>query len=102
MIIYLLAVMEVIAVQWIYGYSNFTRDIEFMLGRKTGRYWAFCWVFFIPVLLTAILVYKFALNETVSSGDYVFGQGAIGKCLLVLLPVGPTVHNNLEHRHFYW
>ncbi|MCL4149157.1 UNVERIFIED_CONTAM: hypothetical protein GTU68_053849, partial [Idotea baltica] len=57
--IYILAILEVISVQWIYGYNNFVRDIEFMIGIKTGIYWKFCWLFFVPFSLVGILTYSF-------------------------------------------
>ena len=37
--------------------KRFAGDIKFMLNVSVGIYWKFCWVFFIPVSLTAILVY---------------------------------------------
>ncbi|MCL4127741.1 UNVERIFIED_CONTAM: hypothetical protein GTU68_014491 [Idotea baltica] len=77
-IVYILAFLEVVAVQWIYGYSNFIRDIEFMLGRRTGPYWAFCWVAFIPLLLLVIFIYKLFDQKALTSGSYEFGEGANG------------------------
>ncbi|XP_045603301.1 sodium-dependent nutrient amino acid transporter 1 isoform X2 [Procambarus clarkii] len=57
-IIYILVIVETIAVNHIYGYSNFMRDLKFMMNINLGIYWKFCWVFFIPVSLSAILVYS--------------------------------------------
>jgi len=56
-IIFALALVEVVAVSWIYGIKRFTRDIHFMLGIKVGIYWKFCWGFFIPVSLIGIFIY---------------------------------------------
>ncbi|MCL4146132.1 UNVERIFIED_CONTAM: hypothetical protein GTU68_056566 [Idotea baltica] len=76
-IIYILAFLEVAAVQWIYGMKNFLRDIEFMLGRKTGIYWRFCWSIFIPLLLIYIFIDTLANQGSLSSGGYVFKGGAL-------------------------
>lgn len=72
-------VLEVAAVHWVYGINNFCRDIEFMLGRKTGIYWKFCWAFLIPVLLAIIFIYSQITAKPLKAGSYVFGPGANGK-----------------------
>ena len=56
-IIFVLAMIEVLAVSWIYGLKRFTSDIKFMLNVSVGIYWKFCWGFFIPVALLAIFIY---------------------------------------------
>ncbi|OXA55700.1 Sodium-dependent nutrient amino acid transporter 1 [Folsomia candida] len=67
-VIYVIAMLEVGAVSWVYGLSNFCNDIEFMLNRKVGWYWRVCWGFIIPVGLFAILVYYMVTRETFKSG----------------------------------
>ncbi|KAK4305035.1 hypothetical protein Pmani_023058 [Petrolisthes manimaculis] len=76
-IIFILTVLEVIAVQWVYGVQKFCRDIEFMLKRKTSLYWKFCWAFLIPVLLGIIFTYSQAIAKPLKAGSYEFSQGAI-------------------------
>jgi len=56
-IIFVLAMVEVLAVSWIYGLKRFTSDIKFMLNVSVGIYWKFCWGFFIPISLLAIFIY---------------------------------------------
>jgi len=88
-IIFILAALEVIAVQWVYGVGNFCQDIEFMLGRKTGWYWRVCWAFIIPVSLLVIFFYVVIANEPLTHGPYVFGAGAIGfGMMLVAVALG--------------
>jgi len=55
-VIYILATLEIIGVAWIYGVSNFSRDLEFMLNIKIGLYWKICWAFLVPTLLIVILM----------------------------------------------
>ncbi|KAK8739563.1 hypothetical protein OTU49_003401 [Cherax quadricarinatus] len=57
-IIYVLIIVETVAINHIYSYSSFLRDLKFMMGVNLGIYWKFCWIFFIPVSLSAILVYS--------------------------------------------
>lgn len=83
-IIFLFAFLEVVAVQWIYGLKNFILDIEFMLGRKTGLYWRICWAVIIPLLLIYIFISTLATAETLSSGGYIFSDGAIGNDLVLI------------------
>jgi len=77
-IIFILAFLEVIAVQWIYGVNNFCRDIEFMLGRKTGLYWKFCWAILIPIVLLVVFIYVLIKAKPLSYDGYVFGAVANG------------------------
>ncbi|KAG7162061.1 sodium-dependent nutrient amino acid transporter 1-like [Homarus americanus] len=56
-VIYVLVIIETIAVHYIYGVNNFLHDVKFMLGKDLGIYWRFCWSFFIPFSLAAILIY---------------------------------------------
>ncbi|XP_042205816.1 sodium-dependent nutrient amino acid transporter 1-like isoform X2 [Homarus americanus] len=85
-IIFILVVFEVAAIHWVYGVNNFCRDIEFMLGRKTGYYWKFCWAILIPALLSIIFIYSQTTAKRLAVGSYVFSSGAIafGVCLAVL------------------
>lgn len=83
--IFILAVMEVVAIQWVYGVNRFCKDIEFMLGRKTGWYWRICWAGVIPIALIAILIYMMASHKPLMHGLYQFGTGANGKLMLIII-----------------
>lgn len=52
-----LAIIELITVSWIYGTDRFCKDIEFMLGRKTGIYWRVCWTYVTPTIMIGIFIY---------------------------------------------
>ncbi|CAG7719292.1 unnamed protein product [Allacma fusca] len=60
MVIFLMTAAEVTGVAWIYGADKFLKDLEFMLGKKLGWYWKFCWCYFIPGGFTAILLSSLA------------------------------------------
>lgn len=50
------ALLEMIAVIYIYGHKKFTQDIFDMTGYKPGLYWQITWRFLAPVLMIVILV----------------------------------------------
>lgn len=52
----LLALLETVAVVFIYGHERFTRDIEEMTGYRPGWYWQITWRFIGPCLMSLILV----------------------------------------------
>ncbi|CAL4226208.1 unnamed protein product, partial [Meganyctiphanes norvegica] len=62
---YILVIVELVAINWIYGTKSFVRDIKVMLGAEVGICWKVCWFFFDqfcwfvfdPVALFGILVY---------------------------------------------
>lgn len=53
----IMAIVELLTVSWIYGVDRLCKDIEFMLGRKTGLYWRICWGFITPGTMIGILGY---------------------------------------------
>ncbi|XP_039298229.1 sodium- and chloride-dependent transporter XTRP3 isoform X1 [Nilaparvata lugens] len=52
----MIALLEMIAVMFIYGHEKFTQDIEDMTGYRPGPYWQITWRFLAPVIMTCILV----------------------------------------------
>ncbi|XP_043644058.1 sodium-dependent neutral amino acid transporter B(0)AT3 isoform X1 [Drosophila teissieri] len=50
------ALMEMIAVIFIYGHERFTEDIYQMTGYRPGRYWQWTWRYIGPVIMVCILV----------------------------------------------
>lgn len=79
MSIIFLMILELVAVMWVYGFSNFIRDIEFMLKRKTGLYWKICWIFFNPIFLGVVFVYSQIVAKPLTYGAYVFSSFETGE-----------------------
>ncbi|CAL4078850.1 unnamed protein product, partial [Meganyctiphanes norvegica] len=66
-----MVVIEVIALNWIYGTTTFIHDINFMLDMKLGWYWRISWAGIIPVSLSIILVYSIiTLQLPTMNGQY--------------------------------
>lgn len=51
-----LAVFELLTFAWIYGVNRVCKDIEFMLGIKTGLFWRVCWGIVTPITVLFILL----------------------------------------------
>ncbi|XP_072914716.1 sodium- and chloride-dependent neutral and basic amino acid transporter B(0+)-like isoform X1 [Hemitrygon akajei] len=82
------ALMELIALSWIYGINRFINDIETMIGRKTWLFWLWwrlCWLFISPSLLAAILLWSLATfsRPTYGSIEYPQWATALGWCILI-------------------
>merc|ERR1712013_582264 len=52
-----LALLEIIAIAWVYGASNVIKDPNMMLRTELGYYWKICWAVVIPTSLSLILAY---------------------------------------------
>ncbi|KAG8240432.1 hypothetical protein J437_LFUL003146 [Ladona fulva] len=50
------ALLEMVAVMYVYGHKKFTQDIEDMTGIRPGWYWQITWRFLGPAIMTCILV----------------------------------------------
>lgn len=49
------ALLELVALNYIYGYPRFSEDIKMMLGRKPNIYWKVCWLGVSPAVVTVSL-----------------------------------------------
>ncbi|ODM97620.1 Sodium-dependent nutrient amino acid transporter 1, partial [Orchesella cincta] len=76
-IIYITAMLEIIAVSWVYGVNNFCKDLKFMLGRETELYWKVCWAFIMPVFLLSLLVYYFVQYDWLTHEGVQFPTSAV-------------------------
>ncbi|XP_055933093.1 sodium- and chloride-dependent glycine transporter 2-like isoform X1 [Argiope bruennichi] len=70
------AVIESMAIAWMYGVTRFCEDIKFMLGKKPGIYWRITWKITAPAILTFVFVYSLVEHETLKYGSYDFPDWA--------------------------
>jgi solute carrier family 6 (neurotransmitter transporter, glycine) member 5/9 len=59
-LIFFLALAELIGIVWVYGIENICWDAEFMLKRKVSAFWRISWFIVMPVYLLVIAVYWIA------------------------------------------
>ncbi|XP_041350515.1 sodium-dependent serotonin transporter-like [Gigantopelta aegis] len=64
--------VEVVAVNWVYGFDKFSSDIKAMLGYAPGVFIRVCWVVICPLALLALLVVTVYKYEKMTMGPYVY------------------------------
>merc|ERR1719323_626456 len=67
-----MGLLELLAVNLIYGTTNFSDDIELMLGRRPNIYYRLCWMFITTVLLLFIIIYSIIEHSPLSVDQYVY------------------------------
>ncbi|KAK3101074.1 hypothetical protein FSP39_000752 [Pinctada imbricata] len=55
--------MELVAINWIYGFDKFSDNIYCMLGRKPNKYWEICWKYVSPLVILITIVLNMAMYE---------------------------------------
>lgn len=89
----IVGLFELITITYIYGYKNFSYDIEMMLGKKPNIIFAICWHFLSPAAVLAIIIFSaiYYAPPTLFSGEYVFpswasgiGWGIVTFCLFMI------------------
>lgn len=78
LIAFVLAIAELVTIGWIYGVNRLCRDVEFMLGRRTGLYWRICWGVVTPMLMIAILIYTIVTYEPLTYKGTAYPNAAYG------------------------
>jgi len=53
-----LALVEILAIAWVYGGNNVLADLSMMLNTKLGDYWKVCWTVIVPECLIFILFFQ--------------------------------------------
>lgn len=76
---------EVIAINWIYGYDFFSKDIKLMLGKVPGIYWKVTWKFVTPLIIFLTILFNSISYKDMKLGDYEYPQWAIVLGWLVAL-----------------
>ncbi|XP_041349165.1 uncharacterized protein LOC121368494 [Gigantopelta aegis] len=75
--------IEVVAVNWVYGWRRFSSDIEQMLGQQPSMFWKVCWVVISPISLLVLLIQTVYKYPGLMLGDYVYPAWSVtlGWCL---------------------
>ena len=77
--IFALAVLEVVAISYVYGMRRVLEDVKFMLDIDLGIYWKFCWGYLIPISLTFFFVYFTIVMKPLTYGGISFPDMALSK-----------------------
>ena len=84
-LVFVLAIFELMGIFWIYGLENFCDDVEFMLNRRPGVYWKFCWVFVTPIFMLVIFIYSMVTYTQLLYGGKEYPPAAYGKLAIYLI-----------------
>jgi solute carrier family 6 (neurotransmitter transporter, glycine) member 5/9 len=81
-----IAIVELIAIFWIYGLDNFCDDLEFMTGKVVVSYLRICWKVVTPLMMTIIFVYSMLVlkNTTYSGREFPPFLIVLGWCIFSL------------------
>ncbi|XP_071088424.1 sodium-dependent proline transporter-like [Haliotis cracherodii] len=67
-----IAIAEIVAIMFIYGYRRFAEDLQMMMGKKLSVYWKMCWCFIAPAILTGVVVFKSCRFQPLGYVDYIY------------------------------
>uniref|UniRef100_A0A8C9QVB0 Transporter n=1 Tax=Scleropages formosus TaxID=113540 RepID=A0A8C9QVB0_SCLFO len=90
------AVLELTGIIYIYGGSQFIKDIEMMIGTKSSLFWLWwkaCWYFISPIVLAVILAWSLFTLTPPTYGSMVYPEWGVslGWCItafcLIWIPV---------------
>uniref|UniRef100_A0A6I8P817 Transporter n=1 Tax=Ornithorhynchus anatinus TaxID=9258 RepID=A0A6I8P817_ORNAN len=75
--------LEVIAVAWFYGITQFCRDVKEMLGFSPGWFWRICWVAISPIFLLVIICSFLSSPPQLRLFDYTYPPWTVilGYCI---------------------
>lgn len=69
LLVFFLALVELIGIVWIYGIENICWDVEFMLKKKVTAFWKMSWFIVMPTFLITICTYWLKHFQD-KDGDY--------------------------------
>ncbi|XP_058795871.1 sodium- and chloride-dependent transporter XTRP3 isoform X2 [Phymastichus coffea] len=81
----LVALMEIIAVVFVYGHKKFTQDIADMTGYRPGLYWQVTWRFLAPIIMVAILITS-VISMFIKKPSYSAWDASLGLTILMDYP----------------
>ncbi|XP_033225106.1 sodium- and chloride-dependent transporter XTRP3 isoform X2 [Belonocnema kinseyi] len=81
----LVALMEMLAVIFVYGHERFTTDIENMTGYRPGWYWQITWRFLAPIIMIAILITS-VVSMFIKKPTYPAWNASLGKTENTIYP----------------
>jgi SNF family Na+-dependent transporter len=86
-----IAIVECVAINWIYGNAKFAANVKEMMGQLPGRWWTLCWKYISPLIILAVLVFSLVKYEPAKYGDMLYPAWAdgLGWCMTMasVLPI---------------
>ncbi|XP_025086985.1 sodium- and chloride-dependent glycine transporter 1-like isoform X2 [Pomacea canaliculata] len=84
----LIGFIELVALNWIYGFEDFWCDIVMMIGEKPKLYWKVCWTVVSPVVIFATILFNIIYYKEPGSKDNPYPGWALALgWLIALFPI---------------
>lgn len=64
--------VELIAVQYCYGMTRFSKDVESMIGFQPSIFWKVCWTLVCPIFVFGIFIMSLYSYSGLKLGNYIF------------------------------
>lgn len=64
--IFVLGIIELVAIFYFYGLQNICIDVQFMSGRNVSFYWRICWFLLAPAIMMIVLIYSTVTMESLT------------------------------------
>ncbi|XP_070197949.1 sodium- and chloride-dependent glycine transporter 1-like [Littorina saxatilis] len=86
------ALAEIICLIYVYGFKNFSEDIEMMVGHKPNIYWLATWIVITPVTIAFIIIIGAVQQTDASYSGYMFEGWVQGiGWVMVVVPIAAIV-----------
>lgn len=81
--IFVLGIIEIVAIFYFYGLNNLCVDVEYMTGRNVSFYWRICWYLLAPLIMTVVFIYSTITMESLTYAGLPFPRPYIiaGWCI---------------------
>lgn len=91
-----LAIAEILSFGWVYGVNRLCKDVEFMLGIKTGWYWRICWGVISPAIMISILCFKAVTLKPLKYHDYTYTESFYCKAYFLVEINAELILNQIQ------
>lgn len=81
----IIALVQCIALSYIYGMEKFLNDIEYMTNRRPRQIWIICWKFVSPIMIVVVLVFS-VYSLAITPPTYQVWDSKSGKVKSMALP----------------
>lgn len=82
LLIYVMAIAQLVTIGWIYGVRQICRDVEFMLNSKPNVYWRISWGIVTPVMMIGIFIYALVKWSPLEYNNQEYSVGMSGKSVI--------------------
>jgi len=68
----IIAILELIVLNYVYGYQQFADDVHLMLGKRPNIYFQICWRFLSGAVIIAIIIFSIIDSKPIDFNGYLY------------------------------